>query len=100
MFSDLSQYVRDIIGGGWKIFSGAIGSGLVTAYQHGEVKDWQALGSVLADAALPASVMVLIWLFMRSPKDNKEIHELRKENMRLRVGLPTPPPVSEATARG
>src|SRR5678816_1567785 len=99
MFSDVSQYVRDIIGGGWKIFSGAIGSGLVTAYQHGEVKDWTALFAVLSDAALPATVMVLIWLFMRSPKDSKEIKALRKENEKLRRATDTTTPVSPARAR-
>lgn len=82
----LTPFIRDVLSGAWKVFSGALGSGLWTAYQHGEIMNWHGLIAALGDAALPGVVLTMVWLFIRSPKDNEQMQALQAELDRLKAG--------------
>lgn len=73
------------VDGGWKVFSGAVGSGIWTAYEHGEIMNWHGLMAALSDSALPAVVLTLVWLFLRSPRDSQQLSALQAELERLKA---------------
>lgn len=80
----MNQNLKSYILGASNIAWMSLTTALLSAFVHGEVQTWYAVLEVLKDASLPAFMMVLVWLKMRSPKDEGEMAELRKQLDELR----------------
>ena len=80
----MTDKLRSYLFGAGNIAWMSLSAALMTAFMHGEIMDWSGMIEVLKDASLPAVIMTVAWLRMRSPQSDSEILALQKELDKLK----------------